>query len=78
MRLWLATLVTVVSLGLPIASAAPATAATGCAPLQSGASQAAQAAVQVACRYVGQQYAWGGGGNGISVQVRVLCQPEAG
>ncbi|WP_158761658.1 hypothetical protein [Streptomyces sp. NRRL S-146] len=45
------------SLGLPVVSAAPATAPTGCAPLQSGASQAAQAAVQVACRYVGRQYA---------------------
>ncbi|MER6185233.1 NlpC/P60 family protein [Streptomyces sp. NPDC001652] len=60
-RLLLAALVTVVSLGLPVASAAPAAAATGCAPLQAGASQAAQAAVQVACRYVGRQYAWGGG-----------------
>lgn len=51
----------VMSLGLPALSAPPAAAATGCAPLQSGASAAAQAAVEVACRYVGQQYAWGGG-----------------
>ncbi|MEV2232787.1 NlpC/P60 family protein [Streptomyces phaeochromogenes] len=61
MRLLVAALVTVVSLGLPAVSATPATAATGCAPLQSGASAAAEAAVEVACRYVGKQYAWGGG-----------------
>ncbi|MEU8986253.1 DUF2690 domain-containing protein [Streptomyces sp. NPDC048558] len=45
----MAALVTMMSLGLPAVSATPAAAAPGCAPLQSGASAAAQAAVEVAC-----------------------------
>ncbi|MFJ8631918.1 NlpC/P60 family protein [Streptomyces sp. NPDC093568] len=61
MRLLVAALVAVAGLGLPAVSATPAAAAPACAPLQSGASAAAEAAVEVACRYVGLQYAWGGG-----------------
>ncbi|MCX5264687.1 NlpC/P60 family protein [Streptomyces sp. NBC_00199] len=65
LRLLLAAAVAVACLALP--TAAPATAAPAapaadtCAPLKAGASIAAQDAVNVACRYVGWMYAWGGG-----------------
>lgn len=68
-RLLLAAAISVACLGLPTAAsataapaAAPAAAAADtCAPLESGASSAAEDAVNVACRSVGWTYAWGGG-----------------
>ena len=39
--------------------------ANGCGVLQSGASPAAQRAVLEACRWVGVNYAWGGGHDGL-------------
>ncbi|MFI6038535.1 NlpC/P60 family protein [Streptomyces sp. NPDC051315] len=62
LRLLLTAAVAAACLALP--TAAPATAAPAvdtCAPLKSGASIAAEDAVDVACRYVNWTYAWGGG-----------------
>lgn len=47
--------------GLTAAAGTPATAASGCAVLQPGASAVAQRAVAAACGQIGVWYSWGGG-----------------